>query len=137
MLVVDQLTKAWAVNALDDGPIVFIDGFLRFRLAFNTGAAFSTFTRSGPLLGLLVIGVVIFILFALRDTAHRAEAIGLGLVLGGAIGNLADRLLRGDGFIDGAVVDFIDWWFIPTFNIADSAVFIGVVVLLISSLFRR
>jgi len=137
VFVADQLTKAWAVNALADDPIVLIEGFLRFRLTHNTGAAFSTFARSGPLLGLIVIGVVVFILFALRDTAHAGEAIGLGLLLGGALGNLSDRLFRGEGIIDGAVVDFIDLWFIPTFNVADSAVTIGVVVLLISSLFRR
>jgi signal peptidase II len=137
VLVVDQLTKWWALNALADGPIVLIDDFLQFHLTFNTGAAFSIFARSGPMLGLLVIGVIVLILFALRDAGHRVEAIGLGMVLGGALGNLADRLFRGDGIIDGAVVDFIDFSFFATFNFADACVTVGVAVLLLSTLVLR
>ena len=140
VLVIDQLTKIWAVDALSDGPIVIIDDLLRLHLTFNTGAAFSIFSdlaKSGPILGILVIGVVLLILFALKDASHIGEAVGLGLVLGGALGNLADRLFRGDGFMDGAVVDFIDFSFFATFNVADSAVTIGVAVLLISTFFRR
>ena len=140
VLVLDQLTKAWAVNALADGPIVLIEDFLRLHLTFNTGAAFSIFSdlaKSGPLLGIVVIGVVLLILFALKDASHIGEAVGLGLVLGGALGNLTDRLFRGDEFIDGAVVDFIDFSFFATFNVADSAVTIGVVILLITAFFRR
>ena len=137
VLLLDQLTKTWAVNALADGPIVLIEDFLQLRLTFNTGAAFSFFARNGPFLGVVVIGVVILIVFALRDARHIAEAVGLGLVLGGALGNLTDRFFRGDGIIDGAVVDFIDFSFFATFNVADSAVTIGVLVLLISTLFRR
>ena len=137
VLVLDQLTKIWVVNALADGPIVIIEDFLRLHLTYNTGAAFSFFSRSGPILGIVVIGVVLLILFALKDASHIGEAVGLGLVLGGALGNLTDRLFRGDEFIDGAVVDFIDFSFFATFNVADSAVTIGVVVLLISTFFRR
>lgn len=137
VLVLDQLTKWWAVNALSDGPIELIDGFLQLNLTYNTGAAFSIFTQSGPFLGILVIGVVLLILFALKDAGHITEAIGLGMVLGGALGNLTDRLFRGDGFVDGAVVDFIDFSFFATFNVADSAVTIGVALLLISTVVRR
>jgi signal peptidase II len=133
VLVVDQLTKAWAVNALADGPIVIIEDFLRLRLTHNTGAAFSLFARSGPVLGLIVIGVIILIVVSLRDAGNLGEAIGLGLVLGGALGNLTDRVFRGDGLMDGAVVDFIDFSFFPTFNMADSAVTVGVIVLLVST----
>lgn len=137
VLVLDQLTKWWAVNALADGPIVLIDGFLELDLTYNTGAAFSFFAQSGPFLGLVVIGVVLLILFALKDASHVTEAIALGLVLGGALGNLMDRLFRGSGFVDGAVVDFIDFSFFATFNVADSAVTIGVALLLISTVVRR
>jgi signal peptidase II len=133
VLVVDQLTKAWAVNALADGPIVIIEDFLRLRLTLNTGAAFSLFARSGPVLGLIVIGVIILIVVSLRDAGSLGEAIGLGLVLGGALGNLTDRVFRGDGLMDGAVVDFIDFSFFPTFNMADSAITVGVIVLLVST----
>jgi signal peptidase II len=137
VLILDQLTKAWAVNALSDGPIDLIDGFLQLDLTHNTGAAFSFFAQSGPVLGVVVIGVILIILFALKDASHVTEAIGLGLVLGGALGNLSDRVFRGDGFVNGAVVDFIDFSFFATFNVADSAVTIGVALLLISTLFRR
>ena len=101
-MIVDQVTKAWAVHALADGPIVLIDGVLNLRLFFNTGASFSLFAKGGAIIGLVVIGVVIMIFFALREAGHRLDAIALGLVLGGAIGNLLDRLFRGDGFLDGA-----------------------------------
>jgi signal peptidase II len=60
--------------------------------------------------------------------------IALALVLGGALGNLTDRIFRGSGVLDGHVVDWIDWWFIPTFNIADAALNVGVAVLLLSAL---
>jgi signal peptidase II len=137
VLVIDQVSKTWAVDALADKPIVIIDGFLQLRLAFNTGAAFSLFARSGPVLGLVVIGVIALIFFSLRNAGTLAEAIALGLVLGGALGNFSDRLFRGDGIIDGGVVDFIDFSFFPTFNVADSAVTIGVILLLLSTLIRR
>ncbi len=132
-MVIDQLTKAWAVNALADGPIVIIEDFLRLRLTHNTGAAFSLFAKSGSVLGLIVVGVIILIVVSLRDAGSPGEAIGLGLVLGGALGNLTDRMFRGDGLMDGAVIDFIDFSFFPTFNMADSAVTVGVIVLLVST----
>ena len=137
VLILDQLTKFWAVNALAEGPIVLIEDFLQLELTYNTGAAFSIFARSGPVLGIVVIGVIVLIVVALRDAGNIGEAIGLGLVLGGALGNLTDRIFRGDGLIDGAVVDFVDFSFFATFNVADSAVTIGVVVLLISTFLRR
>jgi signal peptidase II len=137
VLLLDQLTKWWAVNGLADGPMELIDGFLQLDLTYNTGAAFSFFAQSGPFLGIVVIGVILLILFALKDASHVTEAIALGLVLGGALGNLTDRLFRGDGFVDGAVVDFIDFSFFATFNVADSAVTIGVALLLISTVVRR
>ena len=137
VLILDQLTKFWAVNALAEGPIVLIEDFLQLELTYNTGAAFSIFARSGPVLGIVVIGVIVLIIVALRDAGNVGEAIGLGLVLGGALGNLTDRIFRGDGLIDGAVVDFVDFSFFATFNVADSAVTIGVVVLLISTFLRR
>jgi signal peptidase II len=137
VVVADQLTKAWALEALDDGPIVLIDGVLNFRLFFNTGASFSLFAKGGAVIGLVVIGVVVMIFFALRDAGHRLDAVALGLVLGGAIGNLLDRMFRGGGFLDGAVVDFINVPFFATFNVADIAINIGVALLLIGAFIRR
>ena len=137
MVIADQATKAWALHALDGGPIVVIDGVLNFKLFFNTGASFSLFAKGGALIGLVVIGVVVMIFFALREAGHRLDAIALGLVLGGAVGNLLDRMFRGDGFLDGAVVDFINVPFFATFNVADIAINVGVALLLIGAFLRR
>jgi signal peptidase II len=139
MLVVaaDQATKAWALEALDDGPIVVIEGWLNLRLVFNTGASFSLFAKGGAIIGILVIAVVIMIFFALREAGHRLDAVALGLVLGGAVGNLLDRAFRGDAFLDGAVVDFINVPFFATFNVADIAINVGVALLLVAAVLRR
>ena len=107
---------------------------LRLDLARNTGAAFSRFVGQGPLIGLLAIGIVAVLLWQGRTVGSRTGAVALGLILGGALGNLADRAFRGGGFMQGAVVDFIDlrWW--PVFNVADSCVVIGAILLVIVSL---
>jgi signal peptidase II len=133
-VVVDQATKVWAVAVLDDGPIQIFGDVLRLRLTRNTGAAFSSLQGLGPLIGIAAVGVVGLIFVMLRHVPRRFEVVGLGLVLGGAIGNLLDRIFRGDGFLDGAVVDWIDPSFFPAFNGADSAITIGVAVLLFGAL---
>lgn len=128
-VALDQASKSWALNALTDGPI---DLFwtLRLRLAFNSGAAFSL-GEGFPWLFVVLALVVLCGLFyvASRTTLGRTSAIGLGLVAGGAVGNVVDRLFRGH---DGAVVDFIDfqWW--PVFNLADSALFVGIGLLILT-----
>ncbi len=138
VVVVDQATKAWARAALDSGPVIAIDGWLEFRLTENTGAAFSLLPRNGPLLGVVAAGIIVLIVLVLKDAGHRLDAIGLGMILGGAVGNLLDRVLRGDGFLDGGVTDFISVsFFWPVFNVADSAITIGVVLLLVSAFIRR
>jgi signal peptidase II len=137
VVALDQLTKAWAIYALADGPIAIIDGTLQFRLARNTGAAFSLFASGGPIVGIMAIGVVILIFVALGDASRRLEAVALGLVLGGAVGNLLDRAFRGDDFLSGAVVDFVYTSFFPTFNVADTAITFGVALLLLSAFRRR
>ena len=133
-ILVDQVTKVWAVSALSDGSIRVLGDVLRFRLTRNTGAAFSSLQGLGPLIGIAAVGVVGLIFVMLEHVPRRFEVVGLGLVLGGAIGNLLDRIFRGDGFLDGAVVDWIDFSFFPTFNGADSAITIGVAVLLFGAM---
>ena len=133
-VLVDQATKLWAVSALSDGPIRILGDVLALRLTRNTGAAFSSLQGLGPLIGIAAVGVVGLILVMLEHVHRRFEVVGLGLVLGGAIGNLLDRVLRGDGFLDGAVVDWIDLSFFPTFNGADSAITIGVAILLFGAM---
>lgn len=137
VVVLDQLTKWWATNALADGPIVVVEGFFQFRLTFNTGASFSLFSGGGQILAVIAIGVVVMIFYMLGDASRRVEALALGLVLGGALGNLIDRIFRGSGLLDGAVVDFIDFDFFATFNVADMAINIGVLVLLIAVFWKR
>ena len=134
-VVLDQLTKIWAVADLSDGPISVIGDFLQFKLTRNPGAAFSSFQDGGPVLGLVAVVMTIVILFALSSTERRSEAILLGAVMGGALGNFVDRVFRGEGFLDGAVIDFIAFSFWPTFNVADSAITVGVVALLVMSFF--
>lgn len=133
--VLDQATKSWAVNRLSDGSTIDLVGSLRFNLAFNSGAAFSRGTGFGPVIGLLAIVIVVVLLWTSRSAASKVSAVAVGLVLGGALGNLSDRLLRDGpgGFLGGAVVDFIDlqWW--PIFNIADSAVVVGGILLVLSA----
>lgn len=130
----DQLTKHWALNRLSDNRVIDLVGSLRFKLAFNKGMAFSQATGAGPVIGALGFVVVIVIVVWLRRSAQGAAAIAAGLVVGGAIGNLTDRLLRGDAWLRGAVVDFIDvqWW--PVFNVADAAISIGAVLMVVASL---
>ncbi len=130
----DQLTKQWALNRLSDNRVIDLVGSLRFKLAFNKGMAFSQATGAGPIIGALGFVVVIVIVVWLRRSAQGAAAIAAGLIVGGAIGNLADRLLRGDAWLRGAVVDFIDvqWW--PVFNVADAAISIGAVLMVVASL---
>jgi signal peptidase II len=130
---VDQLTKWWAVERLTDDPI---DLFwtLRLRVTTNTGAAFSLAGGAGPVIAVLALVVVGVLLWQGRTITSKLGTVAMGLILGGALGNLADRAFRGDGFFDGGVVDFIDvqWW--PIFNVADSCVVIGGILLVIVTL---
>jgi signal peptidase II len=129
VLVVDHATKWWALNTLDDHNIDLI-GSLRLNLVFNRGAAFGLGSRYAPFIAL---GALIVVLVVFRRTAglhSRLAQVCVGLVLGGAVGNLLDRLLRdGDGFLGGAVVDFVDVQFWPVWNVADMCVVIGAIVL--------
>lgn len=126
VVAVDQLTKWWALEALDGGRVIDLVWTLRLRLVFNTGAAFSSFQGLGPLLGVAAVAVAAALLLNRRLVSGRWSAIATGCIAGGALGNLADRLFRSDdGFLTGAVVDFIDvqWW--PVWNVADMGVVLG------------
>ena len=129
VLLADQTTKFWARSALADHDIEVIPGLLRFHLATNPGSAFSLFQGLGPWLGLAAIVASVAILVIVEQSGSRVELAGLSLVLGGAVGNLADRFLHGP-WLTGAVTDFVDFSFWPNFNIADSAITVGVVTLL-------
>ncbi len=133
VVALDQLTKHWALNALDDGPIELV-GSLRLKLTFNASAAFSMGGGRTTLIAVVAL-VVSAVLVRMGLRAERPLwAAGLGIVLGGALGNLVDRVFRaGSGILGGHVVDFIDlqWW--PVFNVADISLWVGIGLVLLDS----
>jgi signal peptidase II len=133
VVVLDQLTKHWALQALADRPIDLV-GSLRLKLVYNDGAAFSLGGGNTTLISLIGLVVVAIIVRLGWRAEGRLWAIGFGIVLGGALGNLTDRAFRrGDGVLGGYVVDFVDlqWW--PVFNVADAALWVGIAVCLLAS----
>lgn len=130
VLIVDQLTKMWAQSALEVGaaPKPFIGELIQLRLIYNPGAALSIASGQTWILSLLSAAVVVFVIVTARKIRSTAWALALGLVLGGALGNLGDRLFREPGFLTGHVVDFIDYGpFIG--NVADIAIVVAAVLI--------
>jgi signal peptidase II len=135
VVIIDQASKWWAVDRLSGGEIIDLVGSLRFNLFFNTGVAFSLGSDDGlgPWISVLAIAVVVAVSFG-ATSRYPLGAVASGLISGGAVGNLLDRAFRGDeGFLHGAVIDFIDlqWW--PVFNVADAAIVVGAFLLVIAS----
>lgn len=136
VLVLDVITKILAVHLLTPGqPVSIIGDTVTWTLVRNSGAAFSMATGYTWVLTLIAIAVVIGIVWTGRRLVSPWWAIGLGMILGGALGNLADRFFRSPGPLRGHVVDFlsIGWW--PVFNVADPAVVGGAILLVTLSLF--
>jgi signal peptidase II len=134
VIVLDQLTKQWALSTLDDGHVIDLVWTLRFNLAFNTGMAFSQGTGLGPVIGVVALFVVVGLLVSIGRATSRIYPFAVGLIVGGAVGNLLDRLFRDPGWFRGAVVDFIDVQWFPIFNVADIAVTVGGTLLVLSTL---
>ncbi len=125
-LVLDQGSKIWALAALTPGvPRDLLGPILRLNLIRNPGAAFSLGDGMTWLLTLVALGIVVWVARAARQVGDRAWAITLGMLLGGAIGNLVDRILREPGFGRGHVVDFIDYFGLFIGNIADIAIVVA------------
>ena len=137
IVLVDQASKAWAVANLKDGPESIIGTDVELHLSFNSGSAFSLFRGFTPLLALLAIVIAFVLVRAVRKTEDTWTLVALGLVLGGALGNLADRAFRPPSFLSGRVVDFISVGSWPTFNVADSAITVGAVLLLVLAFVPR
>lgn len=137
VIVFDQLTKHWSLNALNAGKTIKIFWTLQLNLVFNSGMAFSQGQGVGSVIGVLAIGVVIGLLSSLRKPMSLMTIIGTGLLIGGACGNILDRMFRGNGWMSGAVVDFIDLQWFPVFNVADSAVTIGAGFLILGAFIAR
>lgn len=138
VIVLDQLSKLWASTALDYAEPVPLMPFLNLTLMHNSGAAFSFLSQAGGwqrwFFALVAIAVSAILIIWLKrlSPAQRWLAAALALVLGGALGNVFDRLYF------GYVIDFIDVyyqaWHWPAFNVADSAIFVGALMLIIDSL---
>ena len=133
VVLVDQATKHWAVTTLSNGETIDVVWTLQFNLAFNNGMAFSQGRGFGPLIAVVATAVIVWLLISLRPESSRMSTIGMGLLIGGAAGNLIDRLFRGDAWLRGAVVDFIDFQWFPIFNVADIAVNVGAGLLILNS----
>ncbi|BAH49048.1 signal peptidase II [Rhodococcus opacus B4] len=135
ILATDLLTKILAVANIEPGrPVWLIGDVVSLRLVRNPGAAFSMATGMTWLLTLVAVGVVIGVVRIGRTLRSPWWALGLGLVLGGALGNLVDRFFRAPGVMQGHVVDFVSvgWW--PVFNVADSAIVCGAILLVVLTL---
>ncbi|KGM13359.1 signal peptidase II [Cellulomonas bogoriensis] len=133
VLVVDQLTKVWAERALSESErIPLLGDLLGLTLLYNPGAALGIATGLTWVLTLAAVLVSVMIVRVSGRLGSRGWAVALGLLLGGALGNLTDRLVRDPGFAQGHVVDFIAYgtWFVG--NVADIAIVVaaGLIVLL-------
>ena len=137
IVVLDQLTKHWALNALSGEPPHHVVWTLQWNLTFNSGMAFSKGRDMGPIIGVLAILVAGVVVATVRKHEQRVVAVAAGFVLGGAVGNLVDRIFRDDGWLRGSVVDFIDFQWFPIFNVADIAVNVGGAIFVLWSLFSR
>ncbi|MEI6298507.1 MAG: signal peptidase II [Actinomycetota bacterium] len=134
VVLLDQVTKSWAVSALADEHVIHVVGSLQFSLGFNSGFAFSQGQGMGPLVGIFAIIAVLFLLRAVRKATTQLSSLALCAIVAGAMGNIADRFFRGEGWLHGRVVDFIDvqWW--PVFNVADSSITVGACALIAAML---
>ena len=137
VLIADQVSKWWAQMSLPMAQAIKVTDFLNWFLIYNPGAAFSFLSQAGgwqrwffTIIGIVAAAVIIWLLQ--KNTQDRPFCIALALILGGAIGNVLDRLLY------GAVVDFIDvhyhGWHWPAFNLADSAISIGATLIVINEI---
>lgn len=130
VLAVDQVSKALALNLLTETErIPILGSFLGLQLAFNPGSLLGLGSQFTWVLTIFSAAAVVVMLFAARRTPSTGAALGLSFILGGAVGNLTDRLISPPGFGRGHVVDFLAYenWFIG--NLADVALGIGVFVL--------
>jgi len=126
VLAADAISKAVVVAELSGQPPVrLLGGLLTLQVMRNSGAAFNIGTSMTVVFTAIAVGVIVFILRTARRLRSLPWAVTLGLLLGGATGNLADRLLRGPGPLRGYVVDWVELPHWPVFNLADSAIVCG------------
>jgi signal peptidase II len=135
-LLLDVVTKQWIIRNISRHEHIDILPFIRIVYVENRGAAFGMFPGLGNTAFMLLaaIAIIVIVVFILRLQAGW-ELRSLALMLGGAAGNLADRIRY------GKVIDFIDFyvnnWHWPAFNVADSALTIGIIIFILAGIFRR
>ncbi len=137
VIVADQLSKVWAIENLSDGQTIPVIGdFIRFWLVYNPGAAFGLGTGYTWILAIIAGAVAVGLAWYAWRVRSVAWTIALGLILGGAVTHLGDRLFRDPGFARGHVVDFIAYgnWFVG--NVADIAIVGGVAMAVLLVLLR-
>src|SRR5829696_6348521 len=130
VLALDQLTKHLVVaNLAGRPPVDLVGSFVQLRYTTNSGGAFSLLTGAPLFFGIMAMVIVGGIVYASRRAQPLFMLVVLGLILGGALGNLTDRLFRGEGLLRGEVVDFVKVGIWPVFNVADSCVVVGGILL--------
>ncbi len=132
-LVLDQLTKAWAESALKSGRVISVLPTIEFDLTYNRGFSFGTGSDRGRLVGYLVVVIVAVLARQIIKETNTTRALLMAVILGGAVGNLIDRVFRADdGFMSGRVIDFVDVSWYAVFNLADTFVVVGAIALVVS-----
>jgi len=143
VLALDALSKEIATKLLDpDEPVKLLGGALYLSLTRNAGAAFSLFRDFTMIFPIIALGVAIWIGFMARTLRSVPWAVALGLILGGALGNLTDRIFRAPGPLKGHVVDFFSLFdshgqAFPIFNVADMALTFGVILAILLEVLGR
>ncbi|MCX6444622.1 MAG: signal peptidase II [Actinobacteria bacterium] len=123
--LIDFASKQWAVSALSSNPVEVLGDFLKLTLVRNSGAAFSLAAGFAFVFALLSLAVVIGVTFYSSRITSRGWQVTAGLLLGGVLGNLTDRIFRDPSFLSGNVIDFIQIPYWPVFNVADSAIVVA------------
>jgi signal peptidase II len=136
VVIADAVSKALALRDLHGRPPVrLLDGLLTLELKLNPGAAFGVGTSYTAIVALIACGVVVYVVRMAARLRSLAWTIGLGLLLGGAAGNLGDRLFRAPGPLRGSVVDWLNLPHFPwTFNLADASITCAAVLIVILTL---
>jgi signal peptidase II len=124
----DFATKQWAISTFDFQPRKVVGDFLSFTLVRNPGAAFSFATGFSILFALLALAVVIAVTYYAKRITSTGWQVTAGLLLGGVLGNLTDRIFREPGFLSGHVIDWIQIPNWPVFNVADVAIVIAAAI---------
>lgn len=137
VVAADVATKQVAISRWSDEPVTILGGLVTLTESRNPGAAFGFATDATPVLALLAAAVVVALVVLSGRFKTTIIAVVIGLLLGGAAGNLIDRLFRPPGVLQGHVVDWIDIGAWPNFNLADSAITVASVLLVLWSLTQR